>query len=67
MPEDYNPFGLIDQMENLLRFTNKAYNSLPDTTIKVDFIKIDTFFSISKLFIKQKLGEINLSYNTRFN
>ena len=35
LPDDYiNPLLLVDQIETLLKFTNKAYNSLPDSTSK---------------------------------
>ena len=29
MPDDYSPFAALERMENLLRFTHKAYNHMP--------------------------------------
>ena len=34
LPDDYNPLSSLEQMEMLLRFTNKAYHGLPDFSIK---------------------------------
>jgi hypothetical protein len=30
LPDDYHPLASIEQIEMLLRFTNRAYNCLPD-------------------------------------
>lgn len=35
MPDDYYPFVLLDQMESLYRFTNRAYHGLPEYKAKV--------------------------------
>lgn len=35
LPDDYSPFLLLDQIESLFKFTNRAYHSLPEIKIKV--------------------------------
>ena len=30
LPDDYYPLASIDQIEMLLKFTNRAYNCMPD-------------------------------------
>ena len=37
LPDDYNPLAAIEQLETLLKFTNKAYNCLPDASKIVIF------------------------------
>jgi hypothetical protein len=34
LPDDYNPLAALEQMETLLKFTNKAYHCLPNFPLK---------------------------------
>ena len=41
LPDDYNPLAFIEQMELLLKFTNKAYNCLPESSENVNILFLD--------------------------
>ena len=43
LPDDYHPLASIEQIEMLLRFTNRAYNCLPDIGKNVSNLLITKF------------------------
>ena len=45
LPDDYtNPLQLVDQIEGLLKFTNKSYNSLPNQFNSNSTEKVNCYF-----------------------
>ena len=53
LPDDYHPLASIEQIEMLLRFTNRAYNCLPDIGKNVSNLLITTKFHLESIEIKQ--------------